>query len=79
MQSTDEMGGVRFQMVPVDAAAETMLQETLLPGVRAGLQKAAQSEQAKAAGQRYAEQQARFREAAAGSTPLSACGAGQNR
>ena len=29
--------------------------------------------------QRYAEQQARFREAAAGSTPLSACGAGQNR
>jgi hypothetical protein len=73
MQSTDEMGGIRFQMVPVDAAAETALLANLLPAVRAGLQKAAQSEEAKAAGQRYAEQQARFR-AAAGDAPVSACG-----
>jgi len=79
MQSTDEMGGVRFQMVPADAAAETALQENLLPGIRAGLQRAAQSEEAKAAGKRYADQQARFRDAAAGAVPLSACGSAAER
>jgi hypothetical protein len=73
MQSTDEMGGVRFEMVPVDAAAETNLQEAFGPGLRAGLARAAQSDAAKDAGKRFAEQQERFR-AAAGQPQTPGCG-----
>jgi hypothetical protein len=62
MQSTDEMGNIRFQMVAADAAAETALQQSFGPGVRAAIQQAVQSDEAKDAIRRYAEQQQRFRE-----------------
>jgi hypothetical protein len=62
MQSTDEMGNIRFQMVPADAAAETALQQSFGPGVRAAIQQAVQSDEAKNAMRRHAEQQQRFRD-----------------
>jgi mono/diheme cytochrome c family protein len=68
MQSLDEMGNLRFQMVPADAQAETDLQATG-PAIRAAIQGAVQSEEAKDAVRRFAEQQQRFRAAAASGTP----------
>jgi hypothetical protein len=62
MQSTDEMGGVRFQMVAASAEAEAALQQSLAPAVRAGIAKAVQSDAAKEAIKRFAEQQQRFRD-----------------
>jgi hypothetical protein len=56
MQSYDEMGGVRFEMVAVHAEDEVKLQEAGGNALRAGLQAAAKSDFAK----RYMEQQRRF-------------------
>ena len=72
LQSTDEMGGVRFQMVAATDEAAAKIAQGLGPAVRAALQQAAQSDAAKDAARRYAEQQKRFREAAG--APLPACG-----
>lgn len=61
MQSTDEMGGLRFQMVPASAEAETALQNAFA-NLGAGIARAAQSDAAKDAAKRFAEQQQRFRD-----------------
>jgi hypothetical protein len=67
LQSTDEMGGVRFQMVTADDAAEADM-EKAAAGIRAAVAKMAQSEGAqeaiKKAAQRNAEMQEQFRQAA---------------
>jgi hypothetical protein len=67
LQSTDEMGGVRFQMVTADDAAEADM-EKAAAGIRAAVAKMAQSEAAqeaiKKAAQRNAEMQEQFRQAA---------------
>jgi len=76
MQSLDEMGNLRFQVVPADANAETDLQ-SMGPAIRAAIQGAVRSEEAKDAGRRFAEQQQRFREAAASGVPVvSGCNGG---
>ena len=61
LQSTDEMGGIRLQVVPAEENAPPPGPE-FAAAVRAALQNAAQSEAAKNAAQRFAEQQKRFRE-----------------
>ena len=71
MQSTDEMGNFRFQMVPASSEAETTLQHNFAPALREGLQRAVQSDAAKEAAKRFAEQQQRFRESVG--TALSGC------
>ena len=71
MQSLDEMGNLRFQMVPADARAETDLQ-AMGPAIRAAIIGAVQSDEAKDAARRFAEQQQRFRDAAASGAPLPA-------
>lgn len=67
LQSTDEMGGVRFQMVPADEAAEAELQKSAA-GMREALAKVARSEAVqeaiKRAAQNDAEMQERFLTAA---------------
>jgi len=62
MQSTDEMGGMRFQMVPANADAETALQQNFAPALGRGIARAAQSDAAKDAAKRFADQQQRFRD-----------------
>ena len=61
MQSTDDMGGLRFQMVPASAEAEAALQNAFA-NLGAGIARAAQSDAAKDAAKRFAEQQQRFRD-----------------
>ena len=61
LQSTDEMGSVRFQIVPAEENAPPPGPE-FTAAVRAALQKAAQSDAAKDAAKRFADQQQRFRE-----------------
>jgi len=67
LQSTDEMGGVRFQMVPADEAAEEQMQKSAA-AIREAVAKLARSEAAqeaiKRAAQNDAEMQERFRTAA---------------
>jgi mono/diheme cytochrome c family protein len=64
LQSTDEMGGVRFQMVTADDAAEAQM-EAAAAGIRAAVAKVARSEAAqdaiKKAAARNAEMEERFR------------------
>ena len=73
LQSTDEMGGVRFQMVPASDAAEAEM-EKAAANIRAAVAKMAQSEAAqqaiKKAAERNADMQERFRQAA-GQTELA--------
>ena len=71
MQSTDEMGALRFQMVAATPAGEASFQ-AIGPAIRAAIANAARSDAAKDAAKRYAEQQARYR--AAAGAPLPACG-----
>src|SRR5262249_21932489 len=71
LQSMDEMGGVRFQIVNADENAAPLGPE-FAAAVRAATQQAVQSDAAKDAARRYAEQQKRFRESAG--TALPACG-----
>lgn len=68
LQSTDEMGGVRFQVVPAAENAPPPGPE-FAAAVRAAIQQAANSDAAKNAAQRYAEQQRRFRESAGMALP----------
>jgi hypothetical protein len=49
-------------MVAASAEAEAALQQSLAPAVRAGIAKAVQSDAAKEAIKRFAEQQQRFRD-----------------
>ena len=67
LQSTDEMGGVRFQMVPADEAAEEQMQKSAA-AIREAVAKLARSEAAqeaiKRAAQNDADMQERFRTAA---------------
>ena len=63
------MGGVRFQMVPAQENAPPPGPE-FTERVRAGLQQAAQSDAAKDAAKRFAEQQQRFRD---GVTATAGC------
>ena len=75
LQSTDEMGGVRFQMVPASDAAEADMEKSAA-GIRAAVAKLAQSDAAqeaiKKAAERNAELQERFRAAAGQTQPV--CG-----
>jgi len=75
LQSTDEMGGVRFQMVTASDAAEADM-EKAAAGIRAAVAKMAQGEAAqdaiKKAAERNREMEERFRAAAGQSQP--ACG-----
>jgi hypothetical protein len=68
LQSTDEMGGVRFQMVPANEAAEADLQK-FDSGMREALAKMVKSDAVqqaiKRAAQNNAEMEERFRTAAA--------------
>jgi mono/diheme cytochrome c family protein len=67
LQSTDEMGGVRFQMVTASDVAEADM-EKAAAGIRAAVAKLAQSEAAqdaiKKAAERNREMEERFRQAA---------------
>ncbi|HMC75826.1 MAG TPA: hypothetical protein VKH34_01795 [Vicinamibacterales bacterium] len=75
LQSTDEMGGVRFQMVTASDAAEADMDKAAA-GIRAAVAKMAQSEAAqdaiKKAAERNREMEERFRAAAGQAQPL--CG-----
>jgi hypothetical protein len=75
LQSTDEMGGVRFQMVTASDAAEADM-EKWAANLREGLAKVAQSgpvqDAVKKAAERNAELQERFRTAASQTQPV--CG-----
>jgi mono/diheme cytochrome c family protein len=72
LQSTDEMGGVRFQMVPASDAAEAEMQKAAA-GIRAAVAKMAQSEAVqkaiREAAERNADMQERFRQAAVQTQP----------